>query len=53
MASSAHPSNSSLKVVTPAHVHVRAHTHTFTHKPPGVRSTKKNTQHPKKAEWLE
>lgn len=31
MASSAHPFNSSTKVVTPAHVHARAHT--FTHKP--------------------
>ena len=37
------------KVVTPAHVHARAHTHAFTHKPLGIRSTKENTQQRKKA----
>lgn len=37
------------KVVTPAHVHARTHTHAFTHKPLGIRSTKENTQHRREA----
>ena len=52
MASSAHTSNSSTKVVTPAHMHARAHTHFYT-EATGVTSTKRNTQRRKKAESLE